>query len=73
MADVMERGDCEAAWAYRARAPEAPRAHPTDEHFLPLYFTLGAAGWGGEHGPRPHYLSREVMYRYLAMDTLAFN
>jgi 4,5-DOPA dioxygenase extradiol len=73
MSDVLERGDREAAWDYRERAPEAVRAHPTDEHLLPLYFSLGAAGWGETNGSQPHYLSREVMYRYLAMDSLAFS
>jgi 4,5-DOPA dioxygenase extradiol len=38
--------DEEALLAYRDRAPEAVRAHPTDEHFLPLFVALGAAGSG---------------------------
>ncbi|MGL1442108.1 DODA-type extradiol aromatic ring-opening family dioxygenase, partial [Vibrio parahaemolyticus] len=28
--------------AYRSRAPQAVRNHPTDEHLLPLYVALGA-------------------------------
>jgi 4,5-DOPA dioxygenase extradiol len=30
--------------AYRRQAPYAERAHPTDEHFLPLFVALGALG-----------------------------
>jgi 4,5-DOPA dioxygenase extradiol len=47
------------------------RAHPTDEHFATLYFALGASGWGGAAAPPVQYLSREVMYRLLAMDAVA--
>jgi len=41
---TLASGDLEALLDYRVRAPHARRAHPTDEHFLPLYFALGAAG-----------------------------
>jgi 4,5-DOPA dioxygenase extradiol len=40
---IVER-DHEALAAYRARAPHARRAHPTEEHFMPLFVALGAAG-----------------------------
>lgn len=57
-------GDLEALFNYRQLAPHAHRAHPTDEHFLTLFFALGAAGVNA----RPGYLSREVMHSMLAMD-----
>ena len=40
----LARDDEEALLAYREQAPAATRAHPTEEHFLPLYVALGAAG-----------------------------
>ncbi|MDU7589819.1 MAG: class III extradiol ring-cleavage dioxygenase [Acidovorax sp.] len=66
---AVERGDLPALLDYRRRAPHAQRAHPTEDHFLPLFFALGAAGegWGAE------YLSREVMYGMLAMDAFALH
>ncbi len=60
----LDEGDLEALFNYRSQAPHAHRAHPTEDHFLPLFFTLGAAGTAA----RPSYLSREVMYGMLAMD-----
>ena len=36
--------DVDALTHYRDRAPDAARAHPTEEHFLPLFVALGAAG-----------------------------
>ena len=44
IADQLAAGDTEALLDYRQRAPEARRAHPSDEHLLPLYVALGAAG-----------------------------
>jgi 4,5-DOPA dioxygenase extradiol len=64
--------DRERLFDYRAQAPHAARAHPSDEHFLPLYFALGAAGWGQPGVAAPEYFNREVMYGYLAMDSITF-
>ncbi len=36
--------DRDAVIAYRERAPDAARAHPTEEHFVPLLTAWGAAG-----------------------------
>jgi 4,5-DOPA dioxygenase extradiol len=60
----MAAGDLEALFNYRSLAPNAHRAHPSDDHFLPIFFALGAAG----KDARPNYLSREVMYSMLSMD-----
>jgi 4,5-DOPA dioxygenase extradiol len=65
--DALQRGDLAALLDYRAQAPHAVRAHPSDDHFLPLFFALGAAGAGA----KPDYLSHEVMYGMLAMDAFS--
>jgi len=64
---ALGRGDLPALLAYREQAPHAERAHPTDDHVLPLFFALGAAG----DDLNARYLSREVMYGMLAMDAFA--
>jgi len=64
--------DRERLFDYRAQAPHAERAHPTDEHYVTLYFAAGAGGWGLSGAAAPQYLSREVMYGSLAMDAIAF-
>ena len=46
LAETLEKGDEQALADYRARAPHARDAHPTDEHFLPLHVAFGAAGAG---------------------------
>lgn len=71
--DTLMQGDLPAMLDYRARAPHAARAHPTDEHFRTIYFALGAAGWGQPDGPFPHYITREVMYRTISMDAFSFH
>lgn len=65
--EKITHGDTAALLDYRRQAPHAQRAHPTEDHFLPLFFALGAAA----DGTRPDYLSREVMYGMLAMDAFA--
>ena len=42
-AEQLDRGDLDALFDFRNRAPGMPYAHPTVEHFAPLFVTLGAA------------------------------
>lgn len=41
--DALTRGDVDELAAYRDRAPGMPYAHPTVEHLVPMFLTLGAA------------------------------
>ena len=43
VADALTRGDVEALANYRHHAPGMPYAHPTPDHYIPLFVTLGAA------------------------------
>jgi 4,5-DOPA dioxygenase extradiol len=42
-ADALSRGDVDALASYKDLAPAVKYAHPTVEHFTPLFVTLGAA------------------------------
>jgi 4,5-DOPA dioxygenase extradiol len=53
---------------YRRLAPHATKNHPTEEHLLPLYVALGAAGEKA-HAERLHASST---YSVLRMDVYAF-
>ena len=44
LAACTEAADLAALLDYRQQAPSAVRAHPTEEHLLPFYVALGAAG-----------------------------
>lgn len=61
-------GDTRTLLDYRRLAPDAVRAHPTEEHLLPLYVALGA---GGEHWAVERIHSGIDDY-VLAMDAYAF-
>lgn len=41
--EMLQRGDVDSLINYKALAPGMPYAHPTVEHFTPLFVTLGAA------------------------------
>ncbi|MGN9907423.1 dioxygenase family protein [Phytohabitans sp. LJ34] len=43
VADALARGDVDTLASYRDHAPGMPYAHPTPDHYIPLFVTLGAA------------------------------
>lgn len=67
LSDAVEAGRVEGLLEYRALAPHAVRAHPTDEHLLPLFTALGAAMEG--RGTRLHHSMDSGI---LAMDAYGF-
>ena len=54
---------------YRKRAPNAAVAHPSEDHFMPLFAALGA---GGE-GARAERMHKSTTYGSLRMDAYAFS
>lgn len=49
-----------------AHTPDFKRAHPYDDHYLPLLFTLGAAGL---QSMPPHVYGSPIMHAALSMDS----
>lgn len=66
---TLQAGDVEALLDYRRRAPGAERSHPTDEHLLPLYLALGAAG----EDFRAQRIDAGIDMGFLAMDIYRFD
>ena len=67
MTQALEKGRIDDLLGYRTKAPHATRNHPTEEHLLPLFVTLGA---GGEEGARR--LHESTTHGVLRMDVFAF-
>jgi 4,5-DOPA dioxygenase extradiol len=65
----LEARDIDSLVDYRARSLHGARAHPTDEHFLPLFFALGAA----PEKTRPERVYDAIDSGVLAMDAYVFN
>ncbi|TMG95836.1 MAG: dioxygenase [Betaproteobacteria bacterium] len=61
--------DIDALVRYRDAAPSAERAHPTEEHFLPLFVAWGAAG----DGARAERIVEGLEAGALSMDSYAFH
>ncbi|MDD2776509.1 MAG: hypothetical protein PHU06_11180 [Gallionella sp.] len=62
VADRLAVQDLPALLNYRA-APYGAEAHPTEEHFLPLF-----VAWGAAMGEKPVRYSPPFTYGSLAMD-----
>ena len=61
--------DLEALADYRSASPHGVRAHPTDEHFLPLFIALGAAA----EEAKPERIFDAIESGVLAMDAYVFH
>lgn len=66
-AAVMRR-DVDVLLDYRRLAPHAARAHPSEEHFLPLLVALGAS----RDGDRIERVEGGITHRVLSMDSFGF-
>ena len=69
MRERLESDDRAALLDYRSRAPSAQKNHPSEEHLLPLFVAMGAAG----EGAKAQLLHSSVEHGVLAMDAYAFN
>ena len=65
LAQRLADGDWDALTAYREQAPDAARAHPTEEHLMPLFVAGGAGGRAVE-------LHRSFSYGTLSMAAYGF-
>ena len=68
-AKSLASGNLDQLLDYKQYAPSAERAHPTDEHFLPLFIALGAAGDRYE----TRVVEGGVTHGVLAMDSYLFS
>lgn len=65
----IQANDIDALLDYRRQAPNAQRAHPTEDHLLPLFVALGAAG----ERPDTRRIHAGIDYHVLAMDAFSFH
>lgn len=66
--EAVMRRDVDALIAYRERAPQAKRAHPTEEHYLPLLVALGASA----KDETAKHIDGGMTYGVLSMDSYAW-
>lgn len=65
---ALRANDLPALFDYRRRAPHAVRAHPSEEHLLPLYVALGAAA----DGAPMRVAHQDYQLAALALDAFVF-
>jgi 4,5-DOPA dioxygenase extradiol len=63
--NVVTQGEVERLIDYRRLAPHAERAHPTEEHFLPLLVAMGAS----TRDEAAQVIEGGITYGVLAMDS----
>jgi 4,5-DOPA dioxygenase extradiol len=68
LADRIAAGAMDDIENYRSRAPFARENHPSEEHFLPLPFAMGAAG----EKPKGRRVHSSHQYGVLMMDSYLF-
>lgn len=69
MSQALAEGREQDLLDYRRQAPFAVRNHPTEEHLLPLFAAMGAAG----PGARAHRIHASHSFGTLAMDAYRFD
>jgi len=67
--DRLKKKDIGSLVDYRSASPHGARAHPTDEHFLPLFVALGAA----PDKTRSERIYDDIEAGVLAMDAYVFH
>jgi 4,5-DOPA dioxygenase extradiol len=69
MMTMLRDNQRESLLDYRRQAPSAARNHPTEEHLLPLFAAMGAAG----EAAKAERIHASYEYGVLAMDVYAFS
>ena len=72
IAEALTSNDHDHLMRWRELAPHALRAHPTPEHFMPLFVAFGAAFAPNGNAPRVERLDAGVDGGVLAMDAYVF-
>jgi 4,5-DOPA dioxygenase extradiol len=68
VAEQLDTQNLDALLNYRALSAEGRQAHPSEDHFLPLFVALGAAG----PQAKAQAFFRGISHHVIAMDGYAF-